>query len=69
MSDAETLRRIALRVRLAERELDHAVTAARAAGVSWQRIGDAVGTSRQAAHQRWHKVEQTQTGRALRMVG
>lgn len=37
----------------AEHELDRAARAARHAGASWTHIGDAVGLTRQAAHQRW----------------
>lgn len=36
-----------------EREVIEAVTAARAKGVSWQRIGELLGTSAQGAHQRY----------------
>lgn len=34
-------------------ELDTAVITARAAGTSWERIGDAAGMTRQSAHERW----------------
>jgi hypothetical protein len=37
----------------AERELAHAVFAARNNGCTWQRIGDDLGVSRSAAHQRF----------------
>ncbi len=37
----------------AERQLGHAVHAARAAGASWSEIGDALNLTRQAAQQRW----------------
>ena len=40
-----------------------AVAAARAAGVSWQRVGDALGVSRQAASQRFG-ARQLSPGRA-----
>lgn len=40
-------------VRDAQRRLDTAVNAARAAGASWLDIGNAADMSRQAAHQRW----------------
>jgi hypothetical protein len=47
------LRRAAYRRVLLERELADAVRAARAGGVSWREIGDAVGTSGEAARQRY----------------
>jgi hypothetical protein len=37
----------------AERALARAVGSARRGGASWSQIGDIVGTTRQAAHQRW----------------
>lgn len=40
-------------VRFAQRRLEDAVLAARAAGASWAQIGDTIGISRQAAHERW----------------
>jgi len=39
-----------------ERQVLDAVTAARAKGLSWQRIGDILGTSAQAAQQRYGAV-------------
>ena len=36
-----------------ERQIIEAVTAARGKGLSWQRIGDILGTSAQAAQQRY----------------
>ena len=36
-----------------ERQIVEAVTAARSTGLSWQRIGDILGTSAQAAQQRY----------------
>jgi hypothetical protein len=36
-----------------ERQIVEAITAARSAGLSWQRIGDILGTSAQAAQQRY----------------
>jgi hypothetical protein len=39
-----------------ERQVVEAVTAARAKGVSWQRIGEILGTSAQAAQQRYSSV-------------
>lgn len=38
--------------------LDHAVHDARRYGISWQSIGDAVGISRQSAHERWAHLDQ-----------
>ncbi len=40
-------------VKLAEAALADAVRSASMAGASWSQIGDIVGTTRQAAHQRW----------------
>lgn len=40
-------------VRCAEEALADAVRLARSGGASWSQIGDIVGTTRQAAHQRW----------------
>ena len=41
-----------------ERQIIEAVTAARAKGVSWQRIGELLGTSAQGAQQRYgHLIE------------
>ena len=37
----------------AANQLDRAACDARHAGASWAQIGDAVGLTRQAAHQRW----------------
>lgn len=39
-----------------ERQIVDAVTAARAKSISWQRIGDILGTSAQAAQQRYGSV-------------
>ena len=39
-----------------ERQIVDAVTSARAKGISWQRIGDILGTSAQAAQQRYGTV-------------
>lgn len=50
------LRAAALRRALAEGEVGQAVAAARAANVPWERIGDAVGTSGEAARQRYRAV-------------
>lgn len=48
-----TLRRAAYRKALMERELAEAVHAARASGATWQQVGEAVGTSGEAARQRY----------------
>ena len=42
-----------------EREVVDAVRAARSKGVSWQRIGEILGTSAQAAQQRYGAVVET----------
>jgi hypothetical protein len=39
-----------------ERQIVDAVTAARSKGISWQRIGEILGTSAQAAQQRYGAV-------------
>jgi hypothetical protein len=44
-------------IQLAENEMAKAVATARAAGASWTQIGDALGMSRQAAHERFRSVE------------
>jgi hypothetical protein len=46
----------ALRRALAESELAAAVAAARTVGVPWERIGEVVGTSREAARQKYRAV-------------
>lgn len=50
------VRAAALRRALAESELGKAVAAARKAGIPWDRIGEAVGTSGEAARQRYRAV-------------
>ena len=50
------LERAALARARGERQIVDAVTAARANGVSWQRIGELLGTSAQAAQQRYGAV-------------
>lgn len=65
--DAQHFRRIlAARKSLddAERELRDAVAAARAAGDSWAVIGAALDTTRQAAYQRFGRVD-PMTGREV----
>lgn len=58
--------RRALEVRArADRVLAAAVDAARAAGCTWQQVGDALGTSRQAAFQRFGHPIDPRTGRAM----
>lgn len=49
------LRRIAYRRALVEGELAEAVSDAKAQGLTWQEIGDAVGTSGEAARQKYRK--------------
>jgi cation diffusion facilitator CzcD-associated flavoprotein CzcO len=53
-----TVRAAALRRALAEAELGEAVAAARKAGLPWHRIGDAVGTSGEAARQKYRAVHE-----------
>lgn len=54
------LRRAALTRARSEREVVDAVTAARSVGVPWSKIGEILGTSAQAAQQRYSAVvEQT----------
>ena len=50
------LERAALARARGERQIVDAVTAARAKNVSWQRIGELLGTSAQAAQQRYGAV-------------
>lgn len=50
------LERAALARARSERQIVDAVTAARAKNVSWQRIGELLGTSGQAAQQRYGEV-------------
>jgi len=50
------LARAALARARSERQVADAVIAARAAGASWQRIGSLLGTSAQAAQQRYASV-------------
>lgn len=51
------LERAALARARSERQIVDAVTAARAKNVPWQRIGELLGTSAQAAQQRYGAVE------------
>jgi hypothetical protein len=54
------LRRAAMARARSEREVVDAVTAARSSGISWNKIGEILGTSAQAAQQRYGAViEQT----------
>lgn len=54
------LRRAALARARSEREVVNAVTVARSSGISWNKIGEILGTSAQAAQQRYGTVvEQT----------
>lgn len=50
------IRAAALRRALAESELGEAVSTARKAGVPWDRIGEAVGTSGEAARQKYRTM-------------
>ena len=50
------IERAALARARSERQIVDAVTAARAKSVSWQRIGELLGTSAQAAQQRYGAV-------------
>lgn len=50
------LRRAALTRARSERDVVEAVTAARSAGISWGKIGEILGTSAQAAQQRYSAV-------------
>lgn len=52
-AEEATLRAAALHRSLAETELGNAVATARRGGVPWQRIGEAVGTSGEAARQKY----------------
>lgn len=47
------LRRAALNRARSERQVAEAVAAARAAGLTWKRIGEQIGTSAQGAQQRY----------------
>lgn len=49
----DRLARAAEAVKEAEETLAEAVRSAHRSGASWGQIGDIVGTTRQAAHQRW----------------
>ena len=55
--DSETVLRVARNaanaVLRSEARLGEAVAAAREAGATWAQIGEAVGMSRQSAHERW----------------
>ncbi len=50
------LRRAALGRARSERQIIDAVVGARAAGISWSKIGEVLGTSAQAAQQRYAAV-------------
>lgn len=47
---------------------NHAVKAARAQGRSWQDIGDAVGTTKQSAWQKWRSPKEQATDLTVRFV-
>lgn len=51
------LRRAALSRARSERQVTEAIASARAAGLSWKRIGAQIGTSAQGAQQRYGTVE------------
>lgn len=52
------IQRAAIARARSERQIVEAVTAARSKGLSWQRVGELLGTSAQAAQQRYgHLVE------------
>lgn len=53
------LERAAVARARSERQIIDAVTAARTKGVSWQRVGELLGTSPQAAQQRYGAVVET----------
>ena len=53
------LERAALARARSERQMVEAITAARAKGTTWQRIGELLGTSAQAAQQRYGTVVET----------
>lgn len=53
------LQRATLARARSERQVVEAVTAARAEGLPWQRIGEILGTSAQAAQQRYADVIET----------
>jgi hypothetical protein len=62
-SEEAVLRAAALRRSLVETELGSAVATARRGGVPWQRIGEAVGTSGEAARQKYkHLVDRGKSG-------
>lgn len=50
------LQRAALARARSERDVVDAVTAARSSGISWNRIGEILGTSAQAAQQRYGAI-------------
>lgn len=53
--EGQDLRDLDAAIRTARGELVNAVVARRRDGWSWQRIGDALGVSRQAAWERFHR--------------
>jgi hypothetical protein len=57
--DARRLRQAAVARAEAERQVAKAVSAARADGVSWRRIGEQLGTSAQAAQKRYAGAART----------
>lgn len=55
-TEEAALRAAALRRAIAESELGEAVAKARTAGIPWDRIGEAVGTSGEAARQKYRAL-------------
>jgi len=52
-SDEDEFAQLAKLDQVLQLTMDDAVRGLRASGLTWQQIGDAAGTTRQAAHQRW----------------
>lgn len=51
-----SIKRRTQRIRAAQDDLEAAVRKARATGCTWAQIGDALGTTRSAAEQRFHNI-------------
>jgi hypothetical protein len=49
----EAQQRARLLIEVGDQMVDHFVTAARSGGASWSHVGEALGVSKQAAHERW----------------
>jgi hypothetical protein len=54
--EEDLLRRAALARARSERQIVEAIVAARAAGLSWAKVGEILGTSAQAAQQRYGEL-------------